>query len=207
MWEKQLCRHQGQWRRRGRRCSRHRSRDSPAACGEDHGEASCPPAADGGPWWSRYPPAAREGSHAGAGGCAWRRLRPRGEPVLEQAPSRTCGPMERGAYAGAGLLAGPVTPWGTYTGAVCPWRAAAHGKDLHWRSSWRTVCCGRDPMMEQGKRVRRKEQQKQCVMNWPQAPFPVSLHRFGWGGGRVEKIRSQVKPGKKGGVGGRCFKI
>jgi len=26
--------------------------------------------------------------------------------VLEQAPARTCGPMERGAHAAAGLLAG-----------------------------------------------------------------------------------------------------
>jgi len=32
--------------------------------------------------------------------------------VLEQAPARTCGPMERGAQARAGLLAGLVTPWG-----------------------------------------------------------------------------------------------
>jgi len=34
--------------------------------------------------------------------------------VLEQAPARTCGPVERGAHAGAGLLAGLVTPWGTH---------------------------------------------------------------------------------------------
>jgi len=27
--------------------------------------------------------------------------------------------MKRGAYAGAGLLAGLVTPWGTHAGAVC----------------------------------------------------------------------------------------
>jgi len=31
---------------------------------------------------------------------------------MEQAPARTCGPVERGAHAGAGLLAGLVTPWG-----------------------------------------------------------------------------------------------
>jgi len=42
----------------GRRCSRHQSRDSPAARGEDHGEAGCAPAAHGGPQWSRSPPAA-----------------------------------------------------------------------------------------------------------------------------------------------------
>jgi len=30
-----------------------------AARDEDHGEACCPPAAHGGPWWSRSPPVAR----------------------------------------------------------------------------------------------------------------------------------------------------
>ena len=66
----------------------------PAARGEDHGEAGCPPAAHGRPRWSRYPPAARGGPHAGAGGCpedavtpwearagagSWQDLRPHGE--------------------------------------------------------------------------------------------------------------------------------
>ena len=32
--------------------------------------------------------------------------------MLEQAPGRTYGRAERGAHAGAGLLAGLVTPWG-----------------------------------------------------------------------------------------------
>jgi len=39
--------------------------------------------------------------------------------MLEQAPARTCGPVEREALARAGLLAGLVTPWGIYAGAVC----------------------------------------------------------------------------------------
>jgi len=52
-----------------RRCSRCQSRDSPAARGEDHGEAGCHSAAHGGPRWSRYPPAAHKGPHARAGGC------------------------------------------------------------------------------------------------------------------------------------------
>ncbi|KAK4830312.1 hypothetical protein QYF61_009817 [Mycteria americana] len=30
----------------------------------------------------------------------------------------------------------------------------SHGKDSHWRSLWRTVSCGRDPTLEQGKSVR-----------------------------------------------------
>jgi len=53
----------------GRRCSRCRSRDSPAACGADHGGAGCVPAAYGGPPWSVSPPAARAGPHAGASAC------------------------------------------------------------------------------------------------------------------------------------------
>jgi len=34
---------------------------------------------------------------------------PVGGPALVQAPARTCGPVERGPHAGAGLLAGLVT--------------------------------------------------------------------------------------------------
>lgn len=36
--------------------SRHWRRDAPAARGEDHSEAGYPPAAHGGPRWSRYQP-------------------------------------------------------------------------------------------------------------------------------------------------------
>ena len=32
--------------------------------------------------------------------------------MLEQAPARTCGPVERGVHTGAGLQAGLVTSWG-----------------------------------------------------------------------------------------------
>jgi len=95
------------------------ARDSPAAHAEDHGEAGCSPAPHGGPQRSRYPPAAHGGPHTGAGRClkevvilwkahagagSWHDLWP-------------CG--EREADAGAGLLAGLVTPWGTHAGAVC----------------------------------------------------------------------------------------
>ena len=54
MWERELRRHQGQWRRSRRRCSRHLSRYSPVACGADHDDAGCPPAAHGEPQWSKY---------------------------------------------------------------------------------------------------------------------------------------------------------
>ena len=130
MWEKQLCRQQDQWRRRGRRFSRHQSRDFLAASGEDHGEADCPPAAQGGPLPEQVD--------------ARRRLWPHGGPTLEQAPARICGPVESGAHAQAGLLTGLVTHWGTYIGAVCSWRTAPHGKDRCWSNSWRTAARGKD---------------------------------------------------------------
>ena len=63
MWEKQLCRHQCRWRSKGRRCSRYRNRNSPTACGEDHGEAGCSS-------WEDVHPAACGGFYAGAGGHA-----------------------------------------------------------------------------------------------------------------------------------------
>ena len=68
IWEKQLCRHQGQWRRSRRRWSRHQSRHSPAARDEDHGEAGCLPAVHGGSQWNRDPSAAHGRPHARAGG-------------------------------------------------------------------------------------------------------------------------------------------
>jgi len=38
---------------------RHQSTESSlAASDKDHGEAGCPPAVRGDPWWSRYPPVA-----------------------------------------------------------------------------------------------------------------------------------------------------
>jgi len=57
------------------------------------------------PCWSRCVP---------EGGCD-----PMGSSVLEQAPARTCGPVDGGTHARAGLLAGLVTLWRTHTGAAC----------------------------------------------------------------------------------------
>lgn len=59
---------------KGRRCSRHRSREFPEAHGEDHGEAPFPSTAHAGSWWSADPPAAHKGAYTRAGGCARRRL-------------------------------------------------------------------------------------------------------------------------------------
>lgn len=56
MREEQLCTRQHQLRWRGRRCSRHWTLESPAACGADHGEATVPFAALGESLGCRDPP-------------------------------------------------------------------------------------------------------------------------------------------------------
>jgi len=57
-------------------------------------------------------------------------------------------------------------------------------------------------MLEPGKSVRRMEQQRQCVMNRHQLPLTIPLHHSGQ---EVEKIGTEVEPGRKGDVRGRCF--
>lgn len=54
---------------RGKKCSRHRKRDSPAACGIAHGESGCPLATHGGP-------------HIRAAGCALKEAVTHGKPTL-----------------------------------------------------------------------------------------------------------------------------
>lgn len=51
---------------------------------------------------------------------------------------------------------------------------------------------------------RKKEQQKQDVMNWPQPPFHIQLHHCRGGGG---ECGSEVNPRKKGGVQEGVFMI
>ena len=82
-----------------------------------------------------------------------------------------------------------------------------HGKDSHWRSSWRAEPHERDPTLEQGKSLRSPPPEEEGAAETtcdeltttpiPRPPAPL-------GGEEVEKIRSKVKPEKKGGVGGRC---
>ena len=77
-------------------------------------------------------------------------LQPMEDPMLEQvdAPRGGCDPMGRGAHAEASLLAGLLTPW----------------EDLMLQKFMEDCLLWWDLMLEQGKRVRRKERQRQCVM-------------------------------------------
>jgi len=209
----------------GRTCLKCWSRKpSLAAHDEDHGEAGCSAAVHGGPWWRRSPPVPVEGTPCWSRGMPEGSYDPMGSPVREQGPARTCRSMERGTHAKAGLLAGLVTLWGTHAEAAFSWRtaprgkdphwgslsrAAARGKDSRWRRLWRTVCFGRDPMLEQGQRVRLLPPEEKGAaettcdeLTTAPIPRPPALLR-----GRRERNRSEAEPRKKGGVGGRCFKI
>lgn len=100
MWEKELCRHQGQWKMRGRKCSRHQRRVVktmveqiyPCSQWTSMGEQrfTCSPLEQGD---------------------AQRRLCPCGKPELDQVPGKTHGLLEIGAHAEANLLSGLVTLW------------------------------------------------------------------------------------------------
>lgn len=113
MRQEQLFRHQGQWTRRGRRCSKCWSKDSPAAHGADHYEAGVPvkpmeihrradihlqPMED--PLLRMWMPE--------------RRMWPHGNTLQQQAAGQTFGPMEGGAHTGEGFLAGLLTPQWTH---------------------------------------------------------------------------------------------
>jgi len=140
-------------------------RHSPAAHREDHSEAGCPPAAHGGPQWSRYPPAARGRDTT---------------PEQVGMPKAGCDPVRSPCWSK--LLIGPVTSWrerspcwSRFAGRTCDpmwvqcwshiflkdctlWKAPMLEQFVKngspWRRSWRTVSCGRDPTMEQEKSVR-----------------------------------------------------
>lgn len=192
---------------RGKRCSRHWSRDPPLVCGEDHGEAGCVLASS---QRLLIPHAVSEGPQTRAGGC------PKNDVTPWEAHAAGAGSWQDMCTHGdkspcwAGLMAGPMTPWRIYIGAVC---------------CWRTVPLGKGPMLEQFV--------KNC------SPWEgLTLEKFvewphngtgeGWGGrssrenvwwtdhnpphspspctaGHRKRTVSKIKPRKKADVGEKCF--
>jgi len=140
--------------------------------------------------------------------------------VLQQAPARTCGPVERAAHAGAVLLAGLVTLWGPMLDDPVP-----EGPHPMGRTHTRAVCeelqpvgrthvgevCGELSsvrgtfMMEQGKSVRSPPPEEEgaaetmcdelTVTPIPRPPLPL---RVG-GGGREMGVK--LTPGRREGWG------
>jgi len=122
---------------------------------DDHGGADVHTASCGGP-------------HAGACGYALKAITACREPTLGQAPVRNCGPW-RGAHEEAGFLAGTVVCEGpmleySISEGLYLWKGPMLEQFLKNCSSW-TVSCGRGPMPEQEKKVRRKEWQRLSIID------------------------------------------
>ena len=138
----------------------------------------------------------------GAG--SWQDLWTRGErsPHWSRFAGRACDPV--GDPQWNSLFLKDCTPW------KGPTLEQFVKNDSHRRNSWRTVSRGRDPTLEQGKTVRSPPPEEEGAAETTcdeltATPIPYPLRCSGRGGGR--KIGNEVEPGKKGGVGGRCFKI
>ncbi|RMB96657.1 hypothetical protein DUI87_26722 [Hirundo rustica rustica] len=93
----------------------------------------------------------------------------REEPTLEHGPGRICDPTQETRWSSLLWRTAAHGKGSTLEQFAENSMGAAHGKDSHQGSSWRTVSRGRDPMLEQGRSVRdpsprRKELQRGCVM-------------------------------------------
>ena len=166
-----------------------------------------PPAAHGGPRWRRYPhcrpwktpcqsrwmcPERRCPSPAHTGADSWQDLWP-----MERSSHRTIF---------SGRTYGPR--WRSLCLKDCtPWKGRMLEKFLKNRRPWEGPTLEKfikNPTLEQRESIRRKEWQRQHIMNWPRPPYLVLLCRSG-GGGREEG--SEVELGKKGRVGGGWLQI
>lgn len=180
MPKKQLCGHQGQWRRRWRWWSRCWNRDSPASCSANHGEAavtlqpmqiqrgadiSCP---------------VEQETHIGAG------LLTRLVTLLR-------------THGGA-VCSWRTASFGNNTGWSSLWRAVAHGKNSHQRN-WRTIPCRSDLMLSRTRiwgilSLERKEWQRKRGMKLPHLLIPIPLHC--WDGcGQLGNLWAKLNPGRR----------
>lgn len=152
------------------------------------------------------------------GGYVWRTLWPCRKSAVGQAPGSTCGPVERGAHAGADLWAELVTLWWSHAGAVRFLGTASHGKDPCWNRSWWPAVCEINeelsPLQESlhwssgglwGVLPVRRKKHKRCVKSWPQLTFLILLCFQEVE--EVEKIGSKIKLRKKGGMGKGVLKF
>jgi len=91
------------------------------------------------------------GACAGAGSCQDLWTCGERSPCWKRCAGRVCDLMTDPRWSS--LFLKDCTPWkDPHWGNLC--RAAARGKDSHWRSSWRKVCHERDTALEPGKSVR-----------------------------------------------------
>jgi len=146
-------------------------------------------------------------AHAGAGSCQDLQTCGERSPRWSRFAGRACDLV--GTHTWSSLSLKDCTPWeGTHTGAVC--------EELQpmGRTHIGEVCGELSPVrgtftLEQGQSVRSPPPEGQgaaetacdelTITPIPRPPAPLR--------GRRERNGSEAEPRKKGGVGGRCFKI
>lgn len=133
-------RHQGQWRRKERRCSRCQSRDFPAVYGEDYGGADCP--------------LQSMEDQSGADTAQTIHTAAHGGDMWEQAPGRNCWPDS--------LFWKDFTLWNSPM-------LEQFLNCSQWEAQLCAVCerlcqCGKDPTLGRGKSMKRKKWQRQSIM-------------------------------------------
>lgn len=184
MWKPQPCRHQAQWRRRGKSCSRSWRRNSPAAHDADHGDVGSSPTShvdhDGAyfhtPLWRTL---CQSRWMCPEGSCSlwrtrilvgsWQELQP-----MERSPFRTR--FSGRIYDPVGFLHKFHLHW-SRKGSMKDTHAGAGCEELTLEQFLKDSISGRDPTLEQGNVMRRKVQQRWDIMNWTQLPpFPILLH-------------------------------
>lgn len=117
-------------------------------------------------------------------------------PVLRENPGD--GGWPPAAHGGAEIHI--AAQGGSHAAAVWSWRncSACEGPQLE---QFMKICSSwRRPRL--GAAMRRKEQWRGAVTDWPQTPFPIPYTAW-WGGGKG--VRGDSKPGKKGEVRWRWF--
>lgn len=186
MWEKEHFRHQGQCRRRGRRCPKCWSRDSPAAPGADHGEATVP--------------LEPMGFHSGTEIHLQSMEDPTAQTWRSPAICLKEGWDSEGPHF-SDSLKWPVTvePMCRMSGKECSlWEGCIFGKFITY------YLTQEGPLSGAGEECEKNEWERWSFMNWPQTPFPIPLCCLK---GRGREVGTRAKPGKKGGTGKRCFYI
>lgn len=158
MWRKQLCRHKGQWKNKGKMCFRHQSRDSLPAHGEDHGDTVV----------LLHPIEVHSGED----------IQPtvHGKPALKQVPGRIYDPMKRTLKQVCWICDPMRDPcWSSWILKDCtPWKGPTLEQFLKSCNLWEGPILEKFvkdsilhvPTPEQRNSIRTKEWQKRSFMNW-----------------------------------------
>lgn len=222
LWEKQLCGHQGQWRRMGKGCSRQQIWEFPWSPWCRPWWGSCSSWRSMGEQRSTCSQRKTPGQNrwilkencdhvwtvtmwAGS----WQDLWNHGERSLcwSRFSSWTCHPM--GGWHKSRLCLKDCI-LGKDQHCCSLWRAVAHGKDAHGRNSWNTLSKRGTLGAETGEEwevLSPPEQEGVAETMYDDWPKPQSLNLLCLCGREDREFGNIVNSGKKGGMGRRRLKI